>query len=84
MSTKQTLSQGHEFTLTDNRAGKSWDLPAFIGSMGPDVIDIRRLYSETGYFTFDPGYTSTASCESSITFIDGEAGILLHRGYPIE
>ena len=54
------------------------------GSVGPEVIDIRKLYSETGLFTYDPGFTSTASCKSAITYIDGEAGILLHRGYPID
>ncbi len=72
------------FTLIDNRTGQNWDFPILSGSLGPDVIDIRRLYAETGMFTFDPGYTSTASCESTITFIDGDEGILLHRGYPIE
>src|SRR5689334_14681561 len=54
------------------------------GSVGPDVVDIRKLYAETGMFTYDPGFTSTASCESAITYIDGEKGILLHRGYPID
>ena len=54
------------------------------GTVGPEVIDIRKLYSETGLFTYDPGFTSTASCKSAITYIDGEAGILLHRGYPID
>jgi citrate synthase len=54
------------------------------GSVGPDVIDIRKLYAQTGAFTFDPGFTSTASCESGLTYIDGDAGILLHRGYPID
>ncbi|WP_299327443.1 citrate synthase [Parasphingopyxis sp.] len=54
------------------------------GSCGPDVVDIRKLYSETGLFTFDPGFKSTASCESGLTYIDGGQGILLHRGYPIE
>ncbi|NQV54867.1 MAG: citrate (Si)-synthase, partial [Rhodospirillales bacterium] len=49
------------FTLIDNRTGQNWDFPVLSGSMGPDVIDIRRLYAETGMFTFDPGYTSTAS-----------------------
>jgi citrate synthase len=53
------------------------------GSVGPEVMDIRKLYSETGMFTYDPGFTSTAACKSAITYIDGEAGILLHRGYPI-
>ena len=54
------------------------------GTMGPDVIDIRKLYDQTDHFTFDPGYTSTGSCESKITFIDGDKGVLLHRGYKIE
>src|SRR4051812_36372687 len=54
------------------------------GSVGPDVIDIRKLYADTGAFTYDPGFTSTASCRSEITYIDGDAGILLHRGYPID
>ena len=60
------------------------ELPRISGATGPDVIDIRKLYSESGFFTFDPGYTSTASCESSITFIDGDKGQLLYRGYPID
>ena len=64
--------------------GKIIDLPIFGGATGPDVIDIRKLYAETGAFTYDPGFTSTASCESQITFIDGDEGILLHRGYPID
>ena len=64
--------------------GKSYDLPVIKGSMGPDVVDITNLYSEAKVFTFDPGYTSTAACESKITYIDGDAGILLHRGYPID
>jgi citrate synthase len=71
-------------TLIDNRTNKRFELPILDGTLGPSVIDVRRLYSETGYFTFDPGYTSTGSCESAITFIDGEAGILMHRGYSIE
>ena len=54
------------------------------GSIGPDVIDISKLYSDTGKFTYDPGFTSTASCKSTITYIDGEEGVLLYRGYPIE
>jgi citrate synthase len=62
---------------------KSVDLPVLSGSTGPDVIDIRKLYAATDAFTFDPGFTSTASCESAITYIDGDAGVLLHRGYPI-
>ncbi|MDR6358049.1 citrate synthase [Pseudomonas psychrotolerans] len=59
------------------------DLPVMSGTLGPDVIDVRNLTS-TGVFTFDPGFMSTASCESKITYIDGDKGILLHRGYPIE
>ncbi|MGH6786243.1 MAG: citrate synthase, partial [Novosphingobium sp.] len=57
--------------------------PVLAGSVGPDVIDIRKLYAETGMFTYDPGFTSTASCESALTYIDGDEGVLLHRGYPI-
>jgi len=64
--------------------GVDMDLPVLAGTVGPEVIDIRSLYKETGKFTYDPGYTSTASCESRITFIDGDKGELLHRGYPIE
>jgi len=64
--------------------GKTYDLPILSPTAGPDVIDIRKLYSATGHFTYDPGFTSTASCRSKITYIDGEAGLLLHRGYRIE
>ena len=60
------------------------DYPILSGSVGPDVLDIRKLYANTGMFTYDPGFTSTASCESGLTYIDGDEGILLHRGYPIE
>lgn len=70
-------------TITDDSTGKSWKVNVIQGSTGPDVIDIRKFYGETGMFTFDPGFTSTAACESKITFIDGDQGILLHRGYPI-
>ncbi len=59
------------------------DLPVLKGSTGPDVIDIRKLYAATDAFTYDPGFTSTAACESALTFIDGDKGTLLHRGYPI-
>ena len=59
------------------------DYPVMSGSVGPQVVDIRKLYSETGMFTYDPGFTSTASCESALTYIDGDEGVLLHRGYPI-
>ena len=61
-----------------------WKLPVRSGSLGPDVVDIGSLYGKSGMFTFDPGYTSTASCESEITYIDGDEGTLLHRGYPID
>ncbi len=60
------------------------ELPIFAGTTGPDVIDIRKLYAQSDRFTFDPGFTSTASCESQLTYIDGDEGILLHRGYPIQ
>jgi citrate synthase len=63
---------------------KTVELPILTGTTGPDVVDIRKLYGETDVFTFDPGFTSTASCESKITFIDGDKGVLLHRGYPID
>ena len=63
--------------------GKTVELPVTSGTIGPDVIDIRKLYGQTGMFTYDPGFTSTASCDSAITYIDGDEGVLLHRGYPI-
>ncbi|MDE3177787.1 MAG: citrate (Si)-synthase, partial [Pseudomonadota bacterium] len=63
---------------------KKVELPIKSGTIGPDVVDIAKLYSQTGMFTFDPGFTSTASTESKITFIDGDEGVLLYRGYPIE
>ena len=71
-------------TLTLNTSGESFTLPVLGGSDGPDVIDVQRLYADTGCFTYDPGFTSTASCESTITFIDGDKGILRHQGYSIE
>lgn len=71
-------------TLTDNSTGKSIELPVHEGNHGPDCIDIRTLYKELGYFTYDPGFMSTASCSSEVTFIDGDIGTLLYRGYPIE
>jgi citrate synthase len=64
--------------------GKTYDLPVIKGTIGPDVIDISKLYADGKVFTFDPGFTSTAACESKITYIDGDAGVLLHRGYPID
>ena len=71
-------------TASLNIDGKSMELPIYSGSIGPDVLDVRNLYAKTGTFTFDPGYMSTASCKSSITYIDGDKGELLYRGYPIE
>ncbi|KQI68600.1 type II citrate synthase [Loktanella sp. 3ANDIMAR09] len=64
--------------------GKDYDLPIFTPTSGPDVLDIRKLYAQAGVFTYDPGFTSTASTDSTITFIDGDKGELLHRGYPID
>ena len=73
-----------EKTISLGGAEGNTKFPVLSGSLGPDVIDIRKLYSTTDQFTYDPGFTSTASCESKITYIDGEKGILLHRGYPID
>ena len=64
--------------------GATYDLPVMSPTAGPDVIDIRKLYAQANVFTYDPGFTSTAACDSTITFIDGDAGVLLHRGYPID
>jgi citrate synthase len=71
-------------TVKDDQSGRSWKFPVLSGSTGPDVVDIRKFYADTGMFTYDPGYTSTGSCESKISYIDGDKGVLLHRGYPIE
>ncbi len=71
-------------TLSFSDGSPSVDMPIYKGSIGPDVIDIRKLYGQTGKFTYDPGFMSTASCNSSITYIDGDKGELLYRGYPIE
>src|SRR5215831_15958740 len=71
-------------TLTDNESGKSWDFPVLHGSVGPKVIDVRTLYAKTGAFTYDPGFMATAACRSSITYIDGDEGVLMYRGYPIQ
>ena len=81
---KKTNQKTNTVTLIDNATGKEYTFPVLEGSTGPRVIDTRRLFSETGMFTYDPGYTSTGSCDSKITFIDGDKGILLHRGYRIE
>jgi len=73
-----------ESTATLNYGGKTVEFPVHSGSIGPEVIDIRSLYAKTGAFTFDPGFMSTGSCKSTITYIDGDKGELLYRGYPIE
>jgi len=71
-------------TATMTIEGKSYDLPIMKGSMGAPGVDVRSLYKQSGHFTFDPGYTSTCSTESQITYIDGGIGQLLYRGYDIE
>ncbi|MCA3325695.1 MAG: citrate (Si)-synthase [Roseomonas sp.] len=78
-----TKPQG-SITITLDGTNKSTTLPLLGGTLGPQVADIRKLYGDLGIFTFDPGYGATASCESTITYIDGDAGVLLYRGYPIE
>ncbi len=80
MTSKATGS----ITVTMEGSNKSSSLPLLGGTLGPQVADIRKLYSDLGIFTFDPGYGATASCESTITYIDGDEGVLLYRGYPIE
>ena len=78
-------STGKEkITILANAKGDKIDLPTIKGTLGPSAIDVSQLYNDTGYFTYDPGFMSTASCSSGITFIDGEEGVLLHRGYSIE
>ena len=85
MAQAASESVGNEtVTLSEDGSGNAVTLPLLHGSIGPKVIDIRTLYAETGHFTYDPGFTATASCESKITYIDGDAGVLLYRGYPIE
>jgi citrate synthase len=84
MNDAKTTGTRDTVTLTDNSTGKSLELPILSGSIGPRAIDVSRLYAETGCFTYDPGFTSTASCDSDITYIDGEEGVLMHRGYLIE
>ena len=83
MADYEDNKQKNSFTLFNNETGKSYELPVIKGTDGPDVLDIRKLYQQTGMFTYDPGFTSTASCDSSITYIDGNKGILRHRGYNI-
>src|SRR6202162_5096172 len=71
-------------TLSFSDNSPSVEMPIYKGTLGPDVIDIRKLYGQTGKFTYDPGFMSTAACNSAITYIDGDKGELLYRGYPIE
>src|SRR3954463_4403753 len=71
-------------TITLDGSNKSTKLPLLSGSLGPDAFDIHKLHGDLGVFTYDPGYGATASCSSQITYIDGEEGVLLYRGYPIE
>ncbi len=78
------MSQNKSVVLTDSANGKSVELPVLHGSLGAPCVDIGRLPKETGYFTYDSGFTATASCKSAITYIDGDEGVLLYRGYPIE
>jgi len=72
------------FTVTDDETGESFKLPVYKGTIGPDVADVRKFYTQSGAFTYDPGYASTGSCDSKLTYIDGDQGILLHGGYSIE
>jgi len=72
------------FTLFNNETGQSFEVPVISGNDGPNVLDIRSIYKDTGMFTYDPGFTSTASCDSGITFIDGHKGILRYRGYSVK
>ena len=81
MSEEQTPEK--TFTITNDETGESTKLPVLEGTEGAPVIDVRKLYAETGHFTFDPSFTSTGSCKSRLTFIDGEKGVLMHRGYNI-
>ncbi len=83
VSNKQATGK-ESYSLVNNQTGESLELPVIRGTTGPDVMDIRQLYAKTGCFTYDPGFTSTASCDSKITFIDGDEGVLLYRGYPID
>ena len=83
MNAKDVADSGKTATMTVG-SNQQTHLPVRSGSIGPDVIDVGRLYRDTGCFTYDPGFTSTANCSSRITYIDGDKGVLLYRGYPIE
>ncbi|MCB1562341.1 MAG: citrate synthase [Alphaproteobacteria bacterium] len=84
MAKEQEHVDEKTFTLTNDQTGESVRLPVKDGTCGPSVIDIRSLYAQTGHFTFDPSFTATGSCKSRLTYIDGEEGLLMHRGYTIE
>ncbi len=71
-------------TVIDNRSGRQFEFPVRHAEQGPDAVDIGQFYRQAGYFTYDPGFLSTASCQSSLTYLDGERGVLQYRGYPIE
>lgn len=79
-----TETDQETFTLTNDSTGESVQLPVVEGTCGPKAIDVRKLYAQTGHFTFDPSFTATGSCKSRLTYIDGEEGILMHRGYSIQ
>lgn len=74
----------HTVTITDNKTGRQIELPVRKATQGPDAVDIGRFFRELGYFTYDPGFLSTASCHSKLTYLDGKQGMLMYRGYPIE
>ncbi|WP_347985943.1 citrate synthase [Methylomonas sp. AM2-LC] len=78
------MNTNYQFTLKNETTQTDYELSTLCGTVGPDVLDMQTLYQRTGMFAYDPGFTSTASCKSKITYIDGDAGILMYRGYPIE
>ena len=84
MDTMTGTATSNSVTVTLDGTNKTASLPLISGTIGPDVADIRKLYNDLGIFTYDPGYGGTAACESKITYIDGDEGVLLHRGYPID
>ncbi|HWK47886.1 MAG TPA: citrate synthase [Stellaceae bacterium] len=83
-ASKASVTSNESVTLIDNSTDRRMTMPLMAGSVGPKVIDVRKLYNELGYFTYDPGFTSTGSCESKITYIDGDVGELMYRGYQIQ
>src|SRR5215207_11442133 len=84
MNVHEKPAKADEIAAELTLEGKSTKLAVRSGTLGPDVMDIGKLYKDTGCFTYDPGFTSTANCASRITFIDGDEGVLLYRGYPID